>query len=76
MMKKNIKRFLVVSSKKNYGMNQNQSYFWEKWCNLFNDRNYNKDLDIKINPNHWNDKKKQEYDYGYLEVYTKQNSWI
>ena len=66
-MKKNIKRFLVVSPKKELWDESKPILFLGEWCNLFNDRNYNKDLDIKINPNHWNDKKKQEYDYGYLE---------
>lgn len=66
-MKKDFKRFLVVSPNKELWDESKPMLFLGEWCNLFKDLNYNKDLDIKIHPHHWEDKKKQEYDYEYLE---------
>jgi putative transferase (TIGR04331 family) len=65
-MKKDFKRFLVVSPNKELWDESKPMLFLGEWCNLFKDRNYNKGLDIKIHSYHWVDKKKQEIDYKLL----------
>ena len=65
-MKKDFKRFLVVSPNKELWDESKPMLFLGEWCNLFKDRNYNKGLDIKTHSHHWVDKKKQEIDYKLL----------
>jgi putative transferase (TIGR04331 family) len=66
-MKKDFKRFLVVSPNKELWDESKPMLFLGEWCNLYKDSEHNKDLNIKIHSHHWVDKKKQEIDYKLLD---------
>ena len=61
------KKLLVVSPNKDLWDDSKPMLLLGEWCNLYKDFEHNKDLNIKIHPHHWVDKKKQEIDYKLLD---------
>ena len=66
-MKVSPNKLLVVSPNKDLWDESRSMLFLGEWCNLYKDSEHNKNLNIKIHPNHWVDKKKQENDYKLLD---------
>ena len=66
-MKVSSNKLLVVSPNKELWDESRSMLLLGEWCNLYKDSEHNKDLNIKIHPHHWVDKKKQEIDYKLLD---------
>ena len=66
-MKVSSNKLLVVSPNKELWDESRSMLLLGEWCNLYKDFEQNKDLNIKIHPHHWVDKKKQEIEYKLLD---------
>ena len=66
-MKVSSNKLLVVSPNRELWDESRSMLLLGEWCNLYKDFEQNKDLNIKIHPHHWVDKKKQEIDYKLLD---------